>query len=298
MIVVQYGSASARLTCPHYDDAVPSSTVYVQILDGGGTQLLATTAATCGTLSTTLTAAALAGASSVTVATSSSASVGEPIVVAHADGRSEVHTVAGVSTSTIRLDYPLTRAYPSTTTTVKSAHIYYDADLSTTSTYVQDTYYQAEFFCSSWSKRRNVLFRVFDGSSENPIRVTDLVEWFELIKVVADDYDGGDLERARDWAWKDLCARLRAEKHDPDALRDTEELRHLGGGIAVAHFCFGHNMPDRAELLWGKDGQGNIIGRKWGELQRVLLWYDTDGDKARETYETQRTGGTPYSRGL
>lgn len=297
--VVTYDRASQRIVCPHRDAAVPSGDVTISIVDSAGTTKLASTAASKGALSTTLGAAATAGARSLTVAAVAGASVGDPIVIADTHGRSEVATIEGLSGTTIYLRDRLTRAYAITSTTVKSALVYYTLDASDATTWPADVGHQAIFDCSSWSAPRIVLFRVVDAPSANPIEFDDVRRWMPHASLVADSYDQAGAADARDMAWEILRTRIEAMGRDPDVWRGERAVRSAGGLLAAALLALAHGQGELARQLGGDPvGEGGLFAAHWGAASEALGWFDENQDRAVDRGEERTIGSSFLRRGL
>jgi hypothetical protein len=301
MLVLAYGETGQRITCPHRDAAVPSGSVTITILDESGTELLASTAATKGTFSSTLSTAASAGARSIVAAGVTGLTVGEAIVLTDTGGQTEVAQVEAVNSSTkvITLGDRLARAYASSDA-IKSALIYYDADLSTVATWVKGIYYQAIFDCSTWTAGpRSVLFRISDLASTCPITYEHVKRWVPHASVLRDSYDPDGLDDARENAWSIMTALLRGSSRDPDVWRDAADVGLCGGLLAAALFLQAHGKDGFAENLAGKPvGTGGLWRVYWDELGKAPAWFDDDQDRARETGETTPRKNTRVGRGL
>ncbi len=301
MLELAYGRSSQRIPCPHLGESVPSGAVSITILDDAGTEILASTTATKGALSSTLASTAASGARIITVADAAGASVGDTIVIADATGRSEVCTIEGVETTTdtIRLRDRLSRAYAVTTSTVKSAMVYYDLNASSTSTWPIDIYYQALFTCSSWSSVRPVVFRLVDLQTLSPVTYEDVRRWLPHASDLRDSFDAPGLDEARQNAWSMIQTRLRAAGRDPAVLRDAADVSPAGGLLAAALFVLAHDRADLAHELAGDPvGSGGVFAGYWAELSKVLAWYDEDQDRARDDSETRSLRGRLVGRGL
>ena len=300
MDALTYGSSSQRLTCPHRTEAVPSNAVNITLLDEHGTELLASTAATKGAFSTTLSVAASVGDRSVTLTAVTSLTEGEPIVIEDAEGRSELAEVEGIDTSgkVAHLRDPLSRDYAPGSTAV-SAHIYYDADISVTTTFLKATHYQAIWECSDWAMPRATMFRIVDITTDNPITFEDVRKWIPDVGSQRDDDDDPQLTDQRDAAWDLIRGKLKASQRDPDTLREAPELKVVGGLLAAAIFSFQHNRPEVAEQLGGDPvGSGGLFLFYWGATGKVPLWFDYDQDRSRDLGETKKPRRTKIGRGL
>lgn len=298
-IVVSYGYTGQRVTCPHRDEAAPAGAVTVDVLDSDGEALITDGAATKGALSTTLAAAASAGARSITVASSTGVSVGDPIVIADSKGRSEVHTVEGVTTGVIALKDRLARAYAITTTTVKSGLIYYSLNASDTDVYTVGTHFQAVFECSTWTAPRAVIFRVADLATANPITFDDVKRWLPHASVMRDSYDSAGLDEARDMAWQIISTRIEAAGRDPLKWRDSDRVKALGGLLAAGLFCVSHGQLEMAmQLVGDPPGAGGIYAGLWSDTARLLLWFDEDNDRSIDRGEIKSFAPIRLRRGL
>lgn len=301
MLALAYGRSSQRITCPHENAAVPSGDVNITILDDAGSEVLASTAASKGTLSTTLAAAASAGDRTITTADASGAADGEPLVIEDVEGRSELAIIDGAETTTdtIALRDRLSRAYAITTSTVKSAHIYYDLDASNTDDWPVDVYYQALFSCSTWASIRPVVFRIVDVQTLSPIGFEDVRRWLPHVSTFRDGYDAPSLDEARSSAWSVLRAKLRAAHRDPDVWRDAPDVASVGGLLAAALLLLSHNKPEQAHELAGEPiGTGGLFAAYWADFVAAPGWFDTDQDRVRDAQESIPVADTYVRRGL
>lgn len=301
MIELAYGRSSQRIWCPHQGAAVPAGDVTITILNDQASELLAATTATKGSLSSSLASAASAGAKNITVSDASGVSVGHPIVLTDAQGKTEIATVEGVETTTdtLTLRDRLSRAYAATSTTVKSAAVYYDLDASDTDDWPIDIYYQALFSAATWASVRPVVFRLVDLQTLCPIAYADVRKWIPYASDLRDGFDASDLDEARDNAWSFITSRLRASGRDPAVLRDADTLSPAGGALAAAFFLFAHDRTDLAHELAGSPiGTGGIWSVMWEDASKGLVWYDEDQDRARDGAETRPLRGRLVGRGL
>lgn len=286
MISLAYSRSAQRITCPHRDAVAPTGSITLTIMDDGGTALLSAAAST-GSCSTTIASAASAGARTVYVSSATSLSVGEDIGITTRAGIVEIHHVNGVVTSTGAVDLrDHVRNDLSTSDTVKSAHIYYDADLSDTTTWPVGLYYQARFACSSWDSTRSVVFRVVKDETKNPITYDDVDRVLAHVSLLQDSYDESSLERPRTLAWDMISARLLASGKDPSVLKDTTRLARAGGMLAAAlYLVTRHGGQDLAHELAGSPvGSGGVYGQHLEAILQIPAWYDTeqDGDRERD----------------
>jgi hypothetical protein len=300
MQLVAWGEASQVLWCPHRDTSVPAGDVNVRILNAGGGEVLSGVTATVGTLSTTISSAATAGARTITVADETGARVGDPVVITDAQGRSEVHTIDGATTNTISIRDRLSRDY-AIGATVISAAVYYTLDASSTSTYPADAYYQALFENSNWTAERAILFRVVDfAHDESPIRYEDLRRWIPHASALRDSYDDADLDEARDTAWEILRTRIEASRRDPEVWRGEERIRSVGGLLAAGLFALSHGHDTMGERLIGVDppGDGGLFAAHWENTIRTLGWFDTAQDRGVDRGEVDTLSTYRVRRGL
>lgn len=299
-VTVAFGQASQRVVCPHRDASVPATDVTVEVLDeAGGTIIEAGTAATKGTFSTALSADAAIGDRSITVASTAGLALDEPIVLADAAGRTEVHEVEGFAGTTVHLKDRIGRAYPATTTTVKSALVYYTLDASDTAKWPVDVYYQAIFSCSSWGGPRGVLFRVVDLEETNPISLRDMKGWVAHLDILRDGSDSVGLNEARDAAWELIRSRLEALERDPAVWRGARQARSVGGMLAAALFLWTHGHREDAKDLAGDPlGSGGIFAMHWQDTLKAIGWFDENQDRVVDRGERVTVGSTRVGRGL
>jgi hypothetical protein len=301
VLELAYGRSSQRIWCPHQGTAVPSGAVSITILDDDGNEVLASTSATKGSLSTSLASAAAAGAKSITTSNAAGCSPGDPIVLTDAQGRVELAIVEGAETTTdtIALRDRLSRAYAATSTTVESAAIYYDLNASDTDTWPVGLYYQALFSASSWASVRPVVFRLVDLQTLSPIAYEDVRKWIPYASDLRDAFDAPGLDEARANAWSFITAKLRASGRDPAVLRDADTLSASGGVLAAAFFLFAHDRADLAHELAGDPiGSGGMWALMWQDASKCLVWYDEDQDRTRSRSETRPLRGGLVGRGL
>lgn len=303
MLALAYGRSGQRITCPHDGEAVPSSAVNITIQDEGGTEKLASTAATKGTLDTTLAAAAAQGDRSVTVAAVTGATIDDAVALTDAAGRVELAVITGVDTTAkvLYLDRRLQRDY-AIGDDVDSAAIYYDADISDTDDWPKGIYYQAIFTCADWKKVRALVFRIVDKATGNPITYEDIERALPHVSILQDSYDLPDLQRPRDLAWEMLSAELEAGGVDPETIRDPQRIGRAGGLLAAAFFLMSRRGAlDLAHEIAGEPiGTGGVFAVQWERVLRTLTWVDRDQDAIREWGETlsPRDRGRRMTRGL
>ena len=225
--------------------------------------------------------------------------IGDPIVVADAAGRSEVHTVEGLSGTTIYMRDRLSRAYAITTSTVKSALIYYTLDASDATVWPADVGHQAIFDCTTWSAPRIVLFRVVDAPVANPIEFDDVRAWLPHASQIADSHDQAGALDARNMAWEIIRTRLEALGRDPEVWRGERAVRSVGGLLSAALLCLGHGQAELARALAGDPiGDGGLFASHWGNTAQSLGWFDEDQDRAVDRGEEQQIGTSLLRRGL
>ena len=166
-VSLAYGQTAQRLTCPRLEAAVPAAAVNVQLLDASGSELLAATAATKGTLSTTPSVAADRGDTEVTLTAVAGLTAGEPLVLGSGVDQElvECSRIAGMI---VTLAEPLARDW-AIGATCKSRWIYYDATLAATATYPVGLYYQAIWTCADWHHVRAQVFRIVERETVCPI---------------------------------------------------------------------------------------------------------------------------------
>lgn len=300
MLTLAYGRTSQRITCPHRDEAVPTNAVNITIADSGGSELLASTPATKGSFTSTVAAAASAGARSITVADAAGLSVDEPIVLTDSRAKTELAVVEGfeVTTDTIHLRDPLVRPY-AIGNAAKSALITYTANLSNTTTYPIGIYYVALFACADWTASRPVVFRIVQHPLEDlPIQYAHIRDVLSHVGVLRDSYDDPQLDEARRLAWAFIEAELLAHGRDPKTLRDPERIAQAGGYLAAALFCQGRGLYEQADRLAGNPPGSGVTFRLF--IDRVCdipAWYDRDQDLIRDSGEMKR-GTRSLRRGL
>jgi hypothetical protein len=300
MLTLAYGESSQRIECPHRGEAVPSVAVTVSITDESASEVLASTAATMGALSTTVAAAVSAGARQITLAAVTGLSVGETIVLTDAYGRTEVVVTSGFSATSriVQLVAPLARAYAAADI-AKSALIYYDADLSDTDDWPVGAYYQAVFECASWSGARAVMFRVVDLASSNPIELAHMTRWAPQLAQLRDGDDGVDFANERAAAWSLIEGRIRAAGRDAAVWRDSSDAANVGGLLAAGLALMNHGQLELSESLVGiPPGEGGIFARAWGDFAALAGWFDEDQDRAVDRVERRRAVTHHLGRGL
>jgi len=298
MKALAYDRSSQRLTAPHLGSAVPSANVSVNIYDGGGTSLLGWTAATKGSFSTSITAAAAAGSGSLTVGSLTGLTYDEPIVIAEG-GQTELVVAKRFSGTTVTLQDPTARAW-TTAATIKSALVYYDADFSAETTYPTGTYYQVAFRSTSWKDVRAQVFRIVDWRTTNPITYEQMRKVLTHIAAIRDGHDEPDLDAPRELAWKQIKSRITADGRDPDVMRDTDEVKLAGGYLAAALFVMGKaNGFDKATSLAGDPiGSGGLFELIYQSLTKIPLWFDGDQDHGRDEDEMQTPASNRMGRGM
>jgi hypothetical protein len=300
-LILTYGGTSQRITCPHLGQAVPSGDVTITITDEHGTTKLSSTNATKGSLSSTLASAATHGSRRITLADAAGISAGQPLVITDAWGRTETLFAEGGETATdvVVLRDPITRDY-AVGATVKSALIYYDANLSATATWGIDLYYAAVFACSSWSAPRVVTFRIVKYPGlECPITFEHVRAALSAVGFLRDQYDAPDLDDVRLSAWRFIEAELYAGGRDPATLRDPERLAQAGGFLAAALFLHGRGSRELAEHLAGNPvGTGGFYGTYMGRVMKVPAWIDRDQDLVRDEGDTMPPRRGYLRRGL
>jgi hypothetical protein len=296
-LTLSYGKSGQRITCPHRDEAVPTAAVNVQILDSDGTELLAATAATKGSFSTTVATAADQGDTEIVMTGVIGLAAGEPFVLSSGVD-SELCEARRISGTTVTLKDPLGRSWPAGTA-AKSALIYYDADLSSTSTYPLGLYYQAIFTSTSWGHIRALVFRIATRATSCPIEYEHVRRVLPQVGSLRDGDEDPDLEGVRTTAWQLMSAQLLAEGIDPETLRDPERFGQAGGALAACLFVMArpNGLELARELAGSPPGSGGLY-RSWFELaRRVPHWVDRDQDAARDDTET-RIGPRRMRRGL
>jgi hypothetical protein len=296
-ITLAYGKSGQRLTCPHRDAAVPTNAVNVQLLDSDGSELLAATAATKGTFSSTVATAANPGDTTIVMAGVAGLVAGEPFVLSSGVD-SELCEARRISGATVTLRDPLARSW-AVGTTAKSALIYYDANLSSTSTYPVGLYYQAIWTCSDWTSIRAQVFRIATRATVCPIEYEHVRRVLPQVGALRDGDEDPDLEGVRETAWQIMSAQLLAEGIDPETLRDPERFGQAGGALAACLFVMARpNGLDLARELAGSPPGSGGLYRAWFDLaRRIPHWVDRDQDAARDDAET-RVGPRRMRRGL
>lgn len=298
--IVTYDRAAQRIVCPHRDTAVPSGGVTITILDSAGAEKVASTAASKGALSTTLgAAAAAAGARSITVGSISGAAAGDPIVISDAAGRSEVAIIEGLSGTTIQLRDRLSRSYAITTSTVKSALIYYDLDASDATAWPPDVGFQAIFDCTTWSAPRIVLFRVVDAPPACPIEFDDVRGWCPDASQIVDSNDQSNAADYRAAAWEIIRTRVESMGQDPEVWRGERAVRSVGGLLAAGLLLLAHGRVERSRALVGDTpGDGGLFASHWSATAASLGWFDEDQDRAVDRGEQRPIGSGLLRRSL
>lgn len=302
-LILTYGSTSQRITCPHLGQAVPTEAVNITIADEHGTTKLTSTPATKGTLSSTLAAAVTHGARQITLADAAGISVDQPLVITDAYGRTEVLMAEGGETAgdVVILRDPITRDY-AIGATVKSAWIYYDANISVTATWGLDLYYVAVFSSASalWTAPRVVTFRIVRYPAlECPITYEHVRAALSAVGFLRDQYDPPDLDDVRLSAWRYIEAELYAGGRDPATLRDPERLAQAGGYLAAAMFLLARGaLPLAAQLAGDPIGSGGFYGTYIGRVMKVPAWLDRDQDLTREEDDTTAPRRGYLRRGL
>ena len=298
MLTLAYGRSGQRIWCPHRGDVVPASTVSLVIYDDGGDGL-ATTTATKGALSTSLAVAVAQGVREIVVSPPTGATRNDWVAVVGDDGQAEVVKAVGVDSTakSMTIAPQLDRGY-SAGDLVKSASIYYDADLTETDTWVKGLYYQAVFSCSEWATSRVVVFRIVSDQTDNPITFEDV----QRVLPAAGVYRGADttaeLDHHRDLAWRIICGRLLSLGHDPATLRDTEVFAEAGGILAAALMM--QTRPggvETARALAGDPcGSGGLFAEHWQSIVSSPMWFDADQNRKRRAAE-MRTAQRLVRRG-
>ena len=300
MLVLSYEETSQRITCPHRDVAVPAGDVTITITDDAGSSLLSSTAATKGSLSSTIATAVSAGARQITVADASGVSAGDPIVLTDDYGRTETAIADGAETTTdvIQIRAPLERSY-AVGDAVASALIYYDADISDTDDFSKGSYYQAIFDCSTWGGARAVLFRVLDLQSYNPIDLRHITRWAPQVMQLRDADDGEGFANERDASWDIICTRMRSVGRDPDVWRDADDAASVAGLLAAGLVLLNHGMLDQSELLIGNPpGEGGTFAQLWRDFASSVGWFDEDQDRKVDGFERRKPMPSYLGRGL
>lgn len=307
MQTVQYDRTSQRLRCPLLSSAVPTAAVYIQILGADGDEVLASTAATKATLSTSLSAAAAAGARSITLSSVTGLAVGDHFLLTDTHGRTEVVLAQGVASTakTVALRDRLSRAYASSDT-AKAVEVYYDLDTSTETTWVKGVY-SAIWTCSEWSRPKITPFRIVDLGAPNPITFDHLRRWCSFVDTLRDGHDDASLSLERDSAWRMIKAKMRAAGRDPETLREaedgsdstTESIADAGGLLAAAMFCSAHGHSEYARTLAGDiPGEGGMFASYWQDITSSPAWFDEDQDRGIDSLEMREAVSTTMRRGL
>lgn len=282
-----YGQSSQRLTCPRLEEAVPTAAVNVQILDGDGNELLAATAATKGTLSTTVGVAADVGDAEVTLAATAGLTAGEPLVLGSGVDQElvECRRIAGL---VVTLKDPLARSW-AVGATCKSRWIYYDANLSTTATYPIGLYYQAIWTCTDWHHIRAQVFRIATRATLCPIEYDHVRRVLPQVGALRDGDEDPDLEGVRETAWQLMSAMLLAEGIDPETLRDPERFAQAGGALAAALFVMArpNGLELARELAGSPPSTGGLFLEWYRRARAVPHWVDRDQDASRDEYESR-----------
>lgn len=296
-VSLAYGQTAQRLTCPRLEAAVPAAAVNVQLLDADGVECLAATAATKGTLSTSLTVAGDHGDTEITVAATAGLTVGEPLVLGSGVDQ-ELVKCTRVSGLVVTLDEPLSRDW-AIATTCKSRWIYYDANLSVTATYPIGLYYQAIWTCTDWHYIRAQVFRIVNRETICPIEYDHVKRVLPQVGSLRDPDDDPDLADVREAAWQLMSAMLLSEGIDPSTLRDPERFAQAGGALAAGLFVMSRpNGLDLAREFSGSPPGSGGLFLEWYRLARsVPHWVDCDQDTVHDEYE-RRKGPRSIRRGL
>jgi hypothetical protein len=300
-LTLTYGSTSQRITCPHQGEAVPAGNVTITLLDSSGNELLAATNATKGSLSSTLASAAYAGQRQITLADAAGISAGQPLVITDAYGRTELVTADGGETATdvVVLRDQLVRDY-AVGATVKSAWIYYDANVSSSTNFPIGLYYVALFQCSTWRAPRLVTFRVVKyPAGECPITFDHVRAALSSVGFLRDQYDEPDLLDSRLSAWRTIEAELLSGGRDPATLRDPERLAQAGGYLAAGLFLIDRGGDGLAEKLAGDPlSTGGFFRVYLDRVMRIPHFFDSDQDLVRDSEENKLPRRTRVGRGL
>ena len=300
-LTLTYGSTSQRITCPHQGEAVPAGNVTITLLDSAGNELLAATNATKGSLSSTLASAAYVGQRQITLADATGVSAGQQLVITDAYGRTELVTADGGETVTdvVVLRDPITRDYAAGAA-VKSALIYYDANVSSSTNFPIGLYYVALFQCSTWTAPRVVTFRVVRyPQPECPITFDHVRAALSSVGFLRDQYDQPDLEDVRLGAWRAIEAEMLVSGRDPATLRDPERLAQAGGYLAAGLFLIGRGGDGMAERLAGDPvGSGGFYRHYIDRVLAIPHYFDSDQDLVRDDGETRAPRRTLARRGL
>jgi hypothetical protein len=300
-LVLTYDRTDQRIECPHLGQAAPAALVdvTVTIYDADGESVI-TDDAEKGEADTTLTVAAARGARTITVDDASDVDQAQPLVITDAWGRTELVRAEGgeVVTDTIALEDPIARDY-AIGAAVKSAFIYYDADLSDEATWPIGLY-TAVFSCTSWSAPRAKVFRIVRTPAlECPIAYENVRAALSSIGFLRDQYDPPDLDDVRLAAWQYLQADMLSSGRDPVTLREPERLAVAGGYLAAALFLVGRGNPDTVKTLAGDPpGSGGFFRSFYDKAMAVPAWFDRDQDLARDHLEEQLPRRTSVRRGL
>lgn len=299
-LILTHGTASQRITCPPRGEAVPAGGVTITLSDQNGNELLAATPATKGSLSSTLAVAAAHGTRQLTLANAAGISADQPLALTDAYGRTEMVWAEGGETAgdVVVLRDPLTRDY-AVGATVKSAWIYYDADLSNTTTYPLGLYYVALFQSATWSAPRVVAFRVVGYPADScPITYEHVRSALSAVGFLRDQYDPPNLDDVRAGAWAFITADQLAAGRDPATLRDPERLAQAGGYLAAGLFLLNRGGEGLSEQLAGKPlGTGGFFKVFYDRVLAIPHWFDGDQNLTRDTGETRPRRGHTVSRG-
>lgn len=286
-ITLAYGKASQRLTCPRLEEAVPAAAVNVQLLNSDGTELLAATAATKGTLSTTLTVAGDRGDTEITLAAVAGLAAGEPLVLGSGVDQElvECRRIAGL---VVALAEPLARDW-AIGATCKSRWIYYDADLSDTGDFPIGLYYQAIWTCTGWGHVRAQVFRVAQRATVCPIEFDHVRRVLPQVGSLRDGDEDPDLSGVRETAWQLMSAMMLAEGIDPETLRDPERFAQAGGALAAALFVMArpNGMELARELAGSPPSTGGLFLEWYRRARSVPHWVDSDQDATRDDHESR-----------
>jgi hypothetical protein len=296
-ISLAYGKTGQRLTCPHRGASVPTAAVNVQLLDSDGSEVLAATAATKGTFSSTVATAADPGDTSIVMAAVVGLVAGEPFVLASGVD-SEVCEARRISGVTVTLKDPLARSW-AVGTTAKSALIYYDANLSVTATFPIGLYYQAIWTCTDWAHIRAQVFRIVTRETTNPIEFDHVRRVLPQVGSLRDGDEEPTLQDQRDAAWQIMSSMLLSEGIDPSVLRDPERFGQAGGALAAALFVMARpgGLELAGELAGSPPSTGGLFLEWYRRARMVPHWVDRDQDAVRDELET-RVGPRRMRRGL
>lgn len=298
MLVYSYDRSSQRIVCPHRQIAVPPANVSLAIYDDGGTSLVSWTAATKGTFATSLSVAAAAGDTSITLEALTGLTIDEPVILT-AGSETELVQVQRFTGSTATLRDPLARSYP-VGSSAKSALIYYDADFSDEDTYPIGTYYQAAFRSTAWTEVVAQVFRIVDWKTTNPITYDKMRQVLRHQAAIRDGHDKPNLDAPRDLAWDMIKLRISSDGRDPDVMRDTKEVALAGAFLAAALYVMGKaNGLEKAEALAGDPiGSGGIYESQYQLLTKLPIWFDKDQDHNIDSGEIQTPASNRMGRGL